>query len=399
MGTQASCACAYERACVEARQTDVKDLQQDEAVRVVDAPRPLHSHLELPAPSATLRSVGRSATLSPRPRVNLVQIDEDSVMVEQSIPFARSQSTTPEREASRRLRSMEAATDDEPLEDCPTFARQVSAPPMRSLSPTRGRDRFQRSGHKVHTAVRLHRLLRAGPSADVGPVKCAISLEALNDFDKSAREMLGQEYKEATVRTVNGAMILPMCEQNGKAYARLLNDNRPCAGEVFVCHCWDANFGELVENINHTFHRWPRKPNLWICAFALVQTRRRTPFNRPQDAPFAAALKAAHAILVVRSKEVDLFSRIWPLWEIYLSHKFGILNKDGGLLVTGPDAFSSTNVDSRSAQASDPGDRAAIAEAITQDGSYKDVDQIARRVRDMAASVQNAPPHSCELAS
>lgn len=253
-----------------------------------------------------------------------------------------------------------------------------------SSVPTLGRLRWSMAGKQVIHAVRLTKLMRAS-NPDVPPLKCAISLDKLNIFAASAKETMGAEYAAASFRTIVEGIIQPQCDQSGKAYARALNDEAPCAGHVFVCHCWDGRFDVFVESINDVFRHWPRKPNLWISGFALVQSKRRIPFSRPLDAPFAAVLKAAHAILIVQSEQDDLAKRIWPIWEIYLASKLGVLEKKGGLLFAGHRG-SATEVDCQRALSSNPGDKAAIDLAIIQEGGHASVDEIVAKVLRRAAS-------------
>mmetsp|Transcript_14920 Transcript_14920/g.43044 ORF Transcript_14920/g.43044 Transcript_14920/m.43044 type:complete len:357 (+) Transcript_14920:170-1240(+) len=253
-----------------------------------------------------------------------------------------------------------------------------------------GRERFKRCGRAVGASVRLGKLL-AGPR-DVPPAKCAISLEQLNDFDRHARDALGEGYLAATVRDVRSAMVQPMCDVDGRCFARSLNDDKPCVGQVFVCHCWDQNFGEFVDAVNHTFRHWARKPNLWIALFALVQTRRRLPCTRPLDAPFVAALRVANAILVVEGTKVDIYSRLWMLWEMYLAFKLGTTDRKGGFLVAAPpagveqsrDGTRMRDIDTRHASATDPDEGLAIRQAIEAEergyaGVNEAVAQICRR--------------------
>lgn len=264
---------------------------------------------------------------------------------------------------------------DTPLEVTPrqSFRRMVSEPTAR--------DRFQRGGHVVCVGVRLNRLVRIGASLDVGPVKCAIPFESLSTFNEKACEIMGQEYATATVRTIVKGIIQPQCEHGGKCYARIINRDSPCRGQVFVCHCWDSNWSEFVKNIDIAFKDWARKPTLWISCFALLQTKRRTPM-KPEDAPFKEALKKADSVLVLRSKEVDVFNRLWPMWEMYTAKQVGILDKCDGLLMAGPATFAKKPVDARSAVTGDRDDKASIHQAIETTTSLDDVNKIVAQVRD-----------------
>lgn len=245
-------------------------------------------------------------------------------------------------------------------------------------------DRFHRGGQTVAAAVRLNRLFRVEPAKDVPPVRCAISLATLNSFAARAIEMLGDELTSATVRTVTQALILPSCEQSGKAYARVLNEDRPCDPNVFVCHAWDENFSEFVASVNQAFKDRDIEPRLWISAFALLQTRRRTPMTRPDNAPFAVVLKSTEHMLVVHNRQVDIYTRLWPLWEMYLASKFGLGDKPSGFIPIGPrpQRVRSAPVDVLKAEVYDGGDKSTLHEAICgEEGGPDRVNRLLQEVR------------------
>jgi len=221
------------------------------------------------------------------------------------------------------------------------------------------------------THVRISKILRT-PEVDVPPVKCAIPLEKLNEFDRLAMEEMGKDYETATMRDIVSAIIQPMCDTTGKAYARTLNDEKPVACQVFVCHCWDERFSDFVASVNDACKHLEEPPNLWISAFALMQTRRRTPLTRPSDSPFAAALKGAQGILVIQNQQVDITSRLWILWEIFLAQKFGILDKKDGLLLAGP-MSKPDRVDGQRAQTSNADEKAVLSAAIEAEGGFHKV--------------------------
>mmetsp|Transcript_32368 Transcript_32368/g.85619 ORF Transcript_32368/g.85619 Transcript_32368/m.85619 type:complete len:420 (-) Transcript_32368:68-1327(-) len=407
-------ACARDRCVCAALDAHPDDLQKDEPVLVSD---------NLPISAASSPScAGRSASGLATARVPKLQdkvgfdssLGEAAITASSKAGWARTTSSAEARGRSEVDAGWETSSDSSggdtspprcgetsmstaaplsvnhtptlpvataPLKDGSAFssgAPQKKDPRMFMSAPSPGGlSRFQRTGHAVTSAVRLGKLLRAPVALDVPPVKCAISLDKLNLFNETAVDVLGAEYKMATMRTVIQGIIQPQCDVVGKAYAKILNDDQPCNGQVFVCHCWDERFCDFVESVNHAFRLWSEKPTLWISSLALVQSRRRTPFTRPMDAPFAAALKASQAILVVRNKQVDIAARIWPLWEMYLSHKFGILEKEGGLILAGTDLFHSRkSVDALTAEASNEDDKAAIRDAILEQGGYADINSV-----------------------
>mmetsp|Transcript_80686 Transcript_80686/g.168272 ORF Transcript_80686/g.168272 Transcript_80686/m.168272 type:complete len:391 (-) Transcript_80686:532-1704(-) len=292
----------------------------------------------------------------------------------------RSRGRDAEREKFRSNEQWRRATVRAQSQPPPAMkdARIFSSMPANAVSSL-AKERWEKTGRRVNTAVRLTKLLRAS-STDVPPLKCAISLEMLNEFAKSAKDSMGSEYEKASFREVVKAIILPQCDHSGRAYARVMNREAPRAAHVFVCHSWDTSFRYTVDSINTAFQHWPRKPNLWISGFALMQSARRIPLSRPMDAPFAAVLREAHSIMVVQSPEVDLTSRLWPVWEVFLAQKYGLPEKKGGIMFAGQPAQTQVQVDAAKALTSNESDRAAIMAAIEELGGADMVNSAVAKV-------------------
>ena len=77
---------------------------------------------------------------------------------------------------------------------------------------------------------------------------------------------------------------------------------------MFVSHSWDELFGPFVQSIEDVYHSQMKKPNLWICAFALfqgsaeeIQTQLGTGEIPLKQSSFVRALKGASSYLVVRN--------------------------------------------------------------------------------------------------
>lgn len=72
------------------------------------------------------------------------------------------------------------------------------------------------------------------------------------------------------MRDINKHIIEPRCRAEGKSYNRSLNPNG-LKVDAFITHCWDEPFFDFVDSTKNALHPFPTKPNLWICAFALMQ--------------------------------------------------------------------------------------------------------------------------------
>merc|ERR1712226_1822951 len=86
--------------------------------------------------------------------------------------------------------------------------------------------------------------------------------------------------------------------------------------------------------------------------------------NDPACAPFTRALRRADKLMIVRNTEVDLYTRIWCVWELYIAKTID-LAEPGKLLVAGPNAFADSAQRSvEDAQASEETDKIRICTKI-----------------------------------
>merc|ERR1712032_344055 len=222
----------------------------------------------------------------------------------------------------------------------------------------------------------------------------AISVAQLNDLRQQAVVSLGEAFSIASMYDINVHLIRPACEQHGKPYAHIVNDGNLLKVQVFVSHAWAENFGEFVNSVNAAFHQWTVKPNIWICACALLQSSdpkvvaHQVASRDPRKAPFTRALRMAEKFLVVRNRSVDIYSRIWCYWELAAAHEVGFLDKAGSLMVAGPATFAEDGpVDIANANASSLSDKATILGHLIVKGSYASTNQKLTQVRQHVAEL------------
>lgn len=218
------------------------------------------------------------------------------------------------------------------------------------------------------------------------PAWAAISLEQLNDLRETAKEALGSSYRTATMYDVNRAVLQPLCEAHGKSYSHIVNSSRDGSGflrlTVFISHAWAENFDMFVCSINDAFRTWAIKPNLWICATALVQTTDPNIISMqvgtgadPSNAPFTRALAQAEKLLIVRNDAVDLYDRIWCCWELFVAYEQGLVHRPGCLMVAGPAAAPGKPVDIAGAKASNHEDKRKILVHVLSGHLYQVINE------------------------
>lgn len=220
------------------------------------------------------------------------------------------------------------------------------------------------------------------------PAWAAISVDQLLDLRNNAQTMLGDAYAAATMHDVNRVLIQPLCAESGMCYAHTVNREQLLHATVFVSHAWQENFQAFVESVLLPFRNWALKPNLWICATALVQTTDRKVISLqvgtgtdPSRAPFTKALARCDKLLVVRNETVDLYDRIWCCWEFYMAYQLGMIHRPGAIIVVGPASFDGA-VDIARAQSSDEEDKRKILRCISKSGrSFEDINAKLAEIR------------------
>ena len=201
------------------------------------------------------------------------------------------------------------------------------------------------------------------------PGNWCISYDQLLAVDQKARSHYGAHtYPQVTVRDICTSIIIPECKRTGQSYA-LSKNPQGLAIDTFVTHSWDGHFAEFVQAIRHAFHTTFKRPNLWICAFALKQSDDESVIKRQIDggdqededlrqSPFMRALQSAKSFCVVRNANADLYARIWCVYELMYANQYGLF--PDRIYVTGPDTFKDTKTSCLDAQSSKATDRIRI---------------------------------------
>eukprot|EP00035_Acanthoeca_spectabilis_P023759 m.450816 g.450816 ORF g.450816 m.450816 type:complete len:1817 (-) comp20053_c0_seq1:49-5499(-) len=217
---------------------------------------------------------------------------------------------------------------------------------------------------------------------DVPPHMCGISFEVLKEVYDEAAALAGEEFENWTMRDINRCIVRPLCAKHGTSLALVHNPNG-LAAEIFVSHAWGESFKHFAECIVATYGSNVRKPTLWICTFALIQSddpaviaQQIGPADAPLgDAPFARAMKHAREMLIVRNHTVDIYSRLWCVCEVYFAHTYGLAPDH--TKVVGSDTFAGVITTCLDAKCRDRGDRVRILHALLG-GSVADTKLVER---------------------
>jgi len=219
------------------------------------------------------------------------------------------------------------------------------------------------------------------------PHESCISYEQLLDLDKNVRGLYGRaHYEKATMHDVVRRIVRPVCEETGKSYAEYLNPDGLIIS-AFITHSWNEKFSEVVKYLTTVFQSSLKKPNIWICAFALLQGDYKKIKDQVQGdgnletSPFVLALKEADFFVVLRNSNTDLYTRIWCVCELLFAMKFGLV--PNRTLITGPETFANTETTCLEAESSVVEDKVQILEYLELNYGAEDVDEKIREFRKM----------------
>jgi hypothetical protein len=127
---------------------------------------------------------------------------------------------------------------------------------------------------------------------------------------------------QPNMHTVVDVFIKPetAADDGLRGLALTLNSEKPEKVKVFVSHSWNAKFEDMVTAL--TKNMLPEVP-VFICSFAIPQNLDVGTIVGSYDlerTPFAIAHNVAEELcLIVDNKSVDVLSRVWVIYEMYLS--------------------------------------------------------------------------------
>merc|ERR1740136_128015 len=207
-------------------------------------------------------------------------------------------------------------------------------------------------------------------------------------------KLFKEDFESKTMRHVNDKLIIPVCRKEKKSYALSTNE---CGlkTDVFVSHSWDERFGDFVECIKQAYENKLRKPNLWICAFGLLQgdfeeikSQLGAGNGALDQSPFVRALKGASNYLVVRNCTTNLCARIWCILEFVYAKEFELI--PDRTIVTGPDTFADTNISCCDAKSFDPIDKEKILKELMKKSSVDEINEYIKEFCSFGSSGKTA---------
>lgn len=157
---------------------------------------------------------------------------------------------------------------------------------------------------------------------ELGPEMWGITIEqliAVKDLDGYNESMLMYEVVEK--------LIKPQTKGKGIGYSLLLNSENPLRAKLMVSHAWGERYDHFVRAIKDSNAKGP----FWVCAMAIYQnedipsvTISKQLGPSIENGPFATVLKQADGMIAVFTPSVDIYLRMWCVFEIFIAVKLQV---------------------------------------------------------------------------
>ena len=152
-----------------------------------------------------------------------------------------------------------------------------------------------------------------------GPEYWGITFEQL----KAIQDMDGFE-SSMTMYEVVSKLLKPKTKESGMGYALYINQEKPLLAEQMVSHAWGEQYKHFVRALEMSGCEGP----YWICATAIDQENSERIGDQLgpslEYGPFATVLKAVSHMICVFTPAADIYLRMWCVFEIYVSVKYGV---------------------------------------------------------------------------
>jgi hypothetical protein len=156
----------------------------------------------------------------------------------------------------------------------------------------------------------------------LGPEMWGISLEQLlevKDLEGYQESMLMYEVVEI--------LIKPQTKGKGIGYALLLNGDQPLRAKCMTSHAWGERYDHFVRAIQDSNVNGP----FWVCAMSIYQnedipllTISKQLGPSLENGPFATVLKQAITMVAVFTPAVDIYTRMWCVFDIFFAVKYNV---------------------------------------------------------------------------
>mmetsp|Transcript_101019 Transcript_101019/g.290697 ORF Transcript_101019/g.290697 Transcript_101019/m.290697 type:complete len:567 (+) Transcript_101019:59-1759(+) len=169
--------------------------------------------------------------------------------------------------------------------------------------------------------------------ATVPPDRWCVTRADIADFGRIVRRavLLGEvvptnmddfsPHTGPNIYTVTAQLIKPVTARCGNASWALMLHPEGLLCDLFITHAWSEGAFEFVDKV---LHSWPRRArNAYCCMLSNPQNLDITSLVRdPLSSPFAIALRAAKIMLVVPNDAGSIYTRIWCVYEAFLSQSW-----------------------------------------------------------------------------
>lgn len=202
-----------------------------------------------------------------------------------------------------------AATARPLLNPSPSMPRLASQTSLTSFYSDRGD--LQRRPGTVRVPAPSALLQRGVP-----PERWGISLDQLCEIENEKHFAA-----EHTTREVVQHVIWPMTIGKGIGYALLRNSASPLQAAILVSHAWDDAFTDLLSALSVSEHQGI----MWVASTALYQSEEAiSQILCDPSALLNPVLRSADCMLCVLSTNIDVYERLWCLYEMAAAIDLGL---------------------------------------------------------------------------
>ncbi len=122
-------------------------------------------------------------------------------------------------------------------------------------------------------------------------------------------------------------LIKPITKGKGIGYALLINSEKPLRAKIMTSHAWGERYDHFVRAIKDSNAEGP----FWVCAMSIYQNEDIPSISifrqlgpSLEHGPFATVLKQATTMFAIFTPAVDIYMRMWCVFEVYIAVKYGV---------------------------------------------------------------------------
>lgn len=110
-------------------------------------------------------------------------------------------------------------------------------------------------------------------------------------------------------------------------YSFMKNQDKPLKANIMISNAWSEDYESFIQAIEDSGETGP----FWVCAFAIYQpedipelTIEKQLGEDPKRGPFAVVLSQVSKMLGFVTRNCDIYTRPWCVYEIYVAISYNV---------------------------------------------------------------------------